>query len=455
MKWLSPITIAAAIALAAACGSSKSSNSGSPSPDAGAVGDDDAAVIEASTGDGAAEAAPEPPDDGPWPASHFPLPLMVNQGGTVLAAPNIVTVTFAGNPDTAAVQTFDDTFAEGTTWWKAVSAGYGIGAATTGGHYVLPDTVSNTSLDDDQGQIGQLVTQAVASGALPMPDANTVFVLFFPSTTTITLQGGQNCSSFGAYHDSVDLTTEGGMLQVVYAVIANCPAAGATDQTMAETTDDVSHEVIEASTDPHSATGTATWSGYNDAWFRAPAAPGTVPPPSLLEVADVCQRNGAVTDTMGNVLARSWVNAAAMASSDPCQPEAPGEIFYSVAVPTTTAPSEMVGVPASEGYIVVKRGTTTTVDSVIFSEAKLPNDVEVSVGVRGAQGTTALNPAIATGITTAVTPTAGHNGMHVALTITVASTATVGDYGNATKVAVRAALSSTDHHDWPFIIRVQ
>jgi len=450
MKWLSPITIAAAVALAAACGSSKAANSGgSAAPEAGA--ENDAAEPEASTGDGGGDEQPEPPDDGPWPAAHYPMPLMIDEGGSVIAAPKIVTVTFTGNPDVAALQAFDDQFVEGTPWWTAVTAGYKIGAATAGGHYILPDTVSNTSLDDDQGQVGTIVTEAITSGALPTPDANTIFVLYFPSTTTITIQGGQNCTSFGAYHNAVDLTTDGGTVPVVYAVIANCPEPPATDQTMAATTDDVSHEIIEASTDPGVGTD-PTWCGFNNAWFRNPVAPGSPPQPALLEVADVCQSSRTVTDSFGNVLARAWVNAAAMASTDPCQPEEPGEIFYSVAVPTTTETAP--GYPASDGYIVVKRGKTVTVDSVIFSEAKLPNDVQITVGTR-ASGSTSLNPAIATGITTSVTPTSGHNGVHVTLTITVASTATAGDYGNTTKVAVRAALSSTDHHDWPFIIRVQ
>ena len=90
-------------------------------------------------------------------------------------------------------------------------------------------------------------------------------------------------------------------------------------------------------------------------------------------------------------------------------------------------------------------------DSVIFSEAKLPNDVQVSVGLR-ARGSSTLNPAVATGITLSVSPTSGHNGMHVALTVAVDSTAAPKDY---TRLNVRAALSATDYHDWPFIIRVQ
>jgi hypothetical protein len=223
---------------------------------------------------------------------------------------------------------------------------------------------------------------------------------------------------------------------------------------MADYTDFVSHEVIEAATDPGVGVGNIGWYGYNNAWFRLPTAPGSAPMPGQGEVADVCQSSRSITDAMGNVLSRSWVNAAAMASSDPCQPEIAGEIFYSVAVPTTT--EKQPPYPDSDGYIVVPRGTTATVDSVIFSEAKLPNDVQVSVGVR-AQGSQTLNPAIATGITTSVTPTSGHNGVHVTLTIQVASNATAGDYGTGStaKVAVRAALSSTDHHDWPFIIRVK
>ncbi|MGH7298430.1 MAG: hypothetical protein ACRELB_26050 [Polyangiaceae bacterium] len=143
------------------------------------------------------------------------------------------------------------------------------------------------------------------------------------------------------------------------------------------------------------------------------------------------------------------MNQAAQASSDPCQPEAPGEIFYDVAVPTTTQTPSTPGSPPSDGYIVVQAGDTKTVDSVFFSEAKLPNDAQITVGGRGQGG--ALSPTITTGVTASVSPTAAHNGMHVTLTLQTSATATNGDY----LVRVRSTLATGDSHDWPFYLRIQ
>jgi hypothetical protein len=85
---------------------------------------------------------------------------------------------------------------------------------------------------------------------------------------------------------------------------------------------------------------------------------------------------------------------------------------------------------------------------VFFSDAKLPNDAQVQVGARS-HG--ALSSTIGTGITSSVTPTTAHNGMHVQLTIQVDSSATAKDYN----VTARSTLQATDCHDWPFILRVR
>jgi hypothetical protein len=435
MKYLLGVSVT--VALAAACGGSTSN--GASTGDAGTGGGQEAGPVPSDDG-GSGEAAvtPPPPDDGPWPADHYPIALFESLGGTVLAAPKLVTVTFVGDANRDALRTFDDSFAEGTLWWSAVSAGYGIGAVTSGGHVELPDTVSNTTLDDDQGQIQQDLASWVTSNALPAPDANTVYVLFFPASTTITFQGGTSCNSFGGYHSAAAFSN--GTIVSTYVVVPDCSAA-APGQAMQLFTDTVSHEVIEAATDPHP--GQPAWYGYNNAWFRTFGS--TI---GQGEVADVCQRAGGWTDASGNVLARSWVNAAAKASHDPCQPAQPGEIFYSLAVPTVTQPSNTAGVPDSDGYVVVKRGESKTIDAVFFSDAKLPNDAQLTVGVRS-HGT--LSASIGTGITASLTPTAAHNGMHVSLTIQVDSSAAAKDYN----LTARSTLSTTDYHDWPFILRVE
>jgi hypothetical protein len=274
-----------------------------------------------------------------------------------------------------------------------------------------------------------------------VPTENTIFVIFFPVSTTITFEGSASCQAFAGYHSQVVVPTEGGNVTATYAVIPNCPLSGSTDQPMADTTFATSHEVIEASTDPHGAS--PAWGGYNLAWFRQGKTP------VILEVADACENYAPVTDANDNTLTRSWVNASAKVSSDPCQPEVPGEIFYDLAVPTTTETPSTPGYPKSDGYVVVPAGSTQTIDATFFSEAKLPNDAQLTVGVRS-HGQTALSPTITTGVTASVTPTAAHNGMHVTLTITAASTAVNGDYN----VSALSTLKTGDSHSWPFIVRI-
>jgi hypothetical protein len=439
-SWVARLTVAIAIGIAGACGGSKSTqNNVQPSDDGGAS---DAPVETAVMGDDDAGSDAEPPDNGPWPAAHFPMPQFINLGGKVLASPRIITVTFVGNANRDALRMFDDQILI-DPWWGLVTQGYGIGAATGGVYIELPDTVSNTTLDDTN-DIQPMIAGWVASGALPAPDSNSLYMIYFPSTTTITLQGETSCNYFGAYHNSGPVALEAGTLDTAYAIMPDCGDG------LPEITLSASHELIEASTDPHPETGTA-WYGYNDAWFAMQGQTG-----GQGEVADVCQSSRYVTDTAGNYLSRSWSNVAAMASQDPCQPETPGENFFAIAVPTQNEASKTVSGMTSGGYIPMKQGQTQTIDSVIFSDAQLPSDVQLTVGTKG-HGT--LGP-LGGGITATLSPTAGHNGMHVALTIQVPMTTPSTDYPAIVRATLATAAMSADaaptstHHDWPIIIRV-
>jgi hypothetical protein len=439
MSWASRFAVAAAVVIAGACGGSKAPNSEAPAPDGGAS---DATEEASEAGDDGGGSEAEPPDDGPWPAAHFPMPLFVNQGGVVLSSPEVITVTFVGDTNRDALRAFDDQLIA-DPWWGLVTQGYGVGAATGGVYVELPDTVSNMTIDDSALQ--PMIAAWVASGALPPPDSNSVYMMFFPSSTTITLDGGASCQAFGGYHNSGPVALEAGMVDTAYAVIPDCGGG------MEEFTTDVSHELIEAATDPHPETGTA-WYGYNDAWFTSPGQTG-----GQGEVADVCERFGYVDDSSGNVLSRAWNNTAATASLDPCQPETPGENFFSVAVPTSTEPSKTIGGTTSGGYLVIKQGATQTIDSIIFSDAQLPSDLQLTVGAKVKGGT--LGP-ITTGITASLSPTSGHNGMHVTLTIQVASSVAAEDFPALVRATLNSPAASADaaptsvHHDWPFIVRV-
>ncbi|HZU83542.1 MAG TPA: hypothetical protein VE987_11520, partial [Polyangiaceae bacterium] len=135
------LATAFAIVLIASCGGSTVSpggapgDAGNPSMDGG--GSSSGGGDAGTDGDATADAPAEPPDDGPWPAKHYPIPQMVDFGGPVIASPKIVTVTFQGQPNRDNERAFDDMIG-GSAWWSAALAGYGIGAGQGGIYADLP-----------------------------------------------------------------------------------------------------------------------------------------------------------------------------------------------------------------------------------------------------------------------------------------------------------------------------
>ena len=436
MNAVGRIASAVAIVLVASCGGSTVAPTGDAGGGDGGPSTTDGGKMPGSDGggpaDAAIEAAMEPPDDGPWPAKHYPMPQMVDYGGQVITAAKIITVTFVGDSNRDSERAFDDMIGP-SAWWTAVTDGYGIGPGTGGVYAELPDTVSNQTLDDAK-DLQPMIQQWINSGALPTPDENTIYMMYFPSSTAITLQGTQSCNGFAGYHNSTSVTVgDGGFSDAAYAVIPDC-GYGQTDT--------VSHELAEAVTDPHPMSG-ATYFGYDDAWWQSGGG----------EVADNCQNRGPSV-LNGQYVARSWDNKAAAASSDPCQPSDPGEIFYGAAVPTQvisglTGPNG--GSYASDGYLLMKPGQTKTLDVVVFSEKKLPNDLQLVVGahIRGDQNPMDVGP-IGAGITPTLSPTSGHNGMHVTFTLQVDASTAPGDY----PFVVRSILNPNDSHNWPVVLRV-
>jgi hypothetical protein len=413
--------------------------------DGGGATDAGAADTSIPDAGGLVDASDEPdaPDYGPYPAAHYPLPLFTDFGGPVQSAPHIYTVTFGTDSMAAAYLAFDDSIVA-SDWWTTVTAGYGISAGTSGGAIALPDTVSNKTLDEDIDII-PMIQSLVAAGTFPTSDVNALYTIYFPLSTSITLDGATSCSGFGAFHDSAPLTTDAGVVYVAFAIIPDCGGFS---------TDAVSHEIIEAATDPHPTTSMtpptpSTWYLYDDAWTLGPGGG---------EVADLCEGRPSATQG-GNAVTKVWNNVAAMGSHDPCVPQTDGEIFYSAAVPTqvlTNLPDPTGGGGpnySADGFIVMQPGAVKTVDVVVFSEAALPHDVALVVGSEQAGQTDPMDLApLGAGITATLSQATGHNGTHVTLTVTVDSTTTTGDY----PFVVRAILddAAVDYHSWPVDLRV-
>jgi hypothetical protein len=252
-------------------------------------------------------------------------------GGRILTSPRLVTVTFPGDDATlvARLQLFDDTITA-TAWWKAVSseycapagAGPCIGPGSGGGHVVLPapaDSAYTDSVKGGDSTLRALLASAIASGALPAPDARTLYVVYLPSGTRVLLDGNASCapSSFTGYHDALAVTPPdgGAAVEAAYAVIARCSS------TESAATLQASHEIVEAATDP---------SPENAPGYQLTDQAWTAFGP---EVADACAAVDADVTALesGFAVQRSWSNASAAAGHDPCVPEPAGEVYFNVA----------------------------------------------------------------------------------------------------------------------------
>jgi hypothetical protein len=413
------------IALAVACGGSGSDDAADASSD-GAVLDDagaDAFVI--------------PPDQDPnvFPAKHHPLPIVSDEKGARLYTPELATVTFTNDPMMTDIWNFGDVVAQGD-WWNSVAVPYAFSPAMNTGGWELPDTVSGKTLDD-VNDLQPLIQSAIDAAKLPKPTNESLFVFYFPATTTIVNRNGDHtCTNgVGGYHDVMTYRSPGAPDQsLAYAVIARCTSS-LDDLTYA-----ASHEIVEAATDPHPST--------DPAFYMIGYYPWTGPGGG--EVADVCLGRGPSTAT-GYTMARSWVNAAAKASHDPCQPATPGAIYFQTAIDTEMgAVTDSWGTYRSDGFINITHGTTRQITGTTFSEAALPNDLTLVVGTPITASDPSMVGSIGAGITASISPTTANNGKTVVLTITVDASVKTGDFF----FVVRSILSPTDYHSWPVVLRV-
>jgi hypothetical protein len=405
------------LAAAAALGCSSSSN-GSPQNPADAQAPD--------AGDDAAEAGPVAVDQDPnvYPATHHPMPLAKNFGGPNLYAMKIVTVTFASDAWRDDMRAFDDALVV-SDWWKLVGHSYTIDVGTSGGYAELPDTVSNKSIDNSTDIQPFLQTQ-LANHALPAPDAQTLYVLYYPASTKIFYNGDQSCSSgLEGFHSAMSVQLGAQSMDVPYVVVPRCTTAEA-DLTFA-----ASHEIMEAASDPFASMNKVGWYILENNAFTGPGGD---------EIVDICAPERVTTG--GYTLSRSWSNEAAAASHDPCQPSDPNRIFYGAVPDTETVTvKDSAETHSSDGYVTLARGSSKDVLVVVFSEAALPSDLALSV----------VLPSSARGVTASLSKSSGHNGTELIMTMSASSDAATGDFS----FAVRAQRSASDFVMWPVVLRLQ
>lgn len=175
-----------------------------------------------------------------------------------------------------------------------------IGRGTFAGVYTLstfsrtyadcPDEALTCVSDSD---IPRELDWQVTHGYLPQPDANSIFMIHFPSTVRVGDPGSsQSCISYCAYHGTYKTTAQ---LSVAYAVIPDyghngCEHGCGGGTVFDNTCSGASHELTEAITDAE--VGLTTSEDYPLGWYDTEAN-------SQGEIGDMCNQDHATVDASG------------------------------------------------------------------------------------------------------------------------------------------------------------
>ncbi len=336
-------------ALLVACGSSNSATHHHAPGDAGS--DQEAAPPPNDGGSDAPQDAP-----GGYPADHPPMPKALTKGGPVMPSVKLVPISFSGDSLEASLDKFATQLAAAKTYWAGTTSEYGVGALTTATPIHLTETAAASLTDAD---VQTWLTGKIKGGnGFPQPDASTLYVIYYPSTTDVVLQGGHLCSSYQGYHSDylMDGTTE-----VIYTVVGRCPPMGNVSA-MDEISAEASHEFIEAATDPYPNHKPAYTDIDDKAW--AILAGG--------EIGDVCSYfpDSFYRPTgVDNLVQRVWSNASAAAGHGPCEPDAPSPYFNSgVVMPDTISSLNSPIGPFTSRGVKIPIGQSKTLEVDLYSD---------------------------------------------------------------------------------------
>lgn len=355
-------------------------------------------------------------------APHGPGNVVPNQGGARLTHPQLVIITYADDPDRAAIEAHAS-WLVGSSWLTTVGAEYGIGAGSILANVertdAAPDTITTAGIET-------LIAAGVADHSLPMAAdgtfQNVLYVIYFPEHTMITdPMLGTSCTSYGGYHYEIDT----GPSPYSYAVIPTCPRfvpglSGAEFEQEA-----MAHEVIEAATDALPTSAPA----YE---FHASALETS---PWLFlgpELADLCAlrvgTNSFIRDPSGYIVPRMWSNmAAADGDRDPCIPADPARPYRSIAI-----------TPSSTQFVTA--GSTATFDVLGWTTAPVPDYFLYAAPAGTFTPDVSLDRSMI------------NNGQHATLTVTIPPGTPVDTYAI---VYVEFGIDTTEYDAQPVVVYVR
>jgi hypothetical protein len=249
-----------------------------------------------------------------------------------------------------------------SSFWTTTTAEYGAQSPT-----IEPSILISTAppQSTDTKAIGAWIA-SLADGThagWPKADADHIFTVFYPSTTTVTFQNLTSCASQNGYlgvHDEAVLADN--VTRFPIAVLPRCPQYGSLPITgVDEVTTVTSHELIEAATDPFGLSKPAyryadaahsAWETFSDEdadWC------------TMLDLEAVLQIGGKYW------VQRSWSNASALALHNPCVPAPAHSYFFASPVLENVQASNDAGAFTTTG-LVIPAGTSRTVDVRLYAD---------------------------------------------------------------------------------------
>ncbi len=319
----------------AACSTTTIINHVASDSDGGTDDTDSGAVV--TTDGGASKDAGKKDASVPKAENPQPIPPVIYNGGALLTAASLVTVTFDNDALRTTVESFDDTIGT-SAWWDAVRVGFCdgngkncVGQAKNGGHVHLPTGSLQSSYTDSAGggasTIQSMISGYIASATFPAPTANSLYMIYFPASATISLDGDVSCQKFGGYHNSMKYNG----VEFAYAIMPRCATGKGAQGDLDQLTTAAAHELAEAATDPFISTDPQNpYTGFgsiSDAWDVLAGG----------EVGDRCFDmfgTGADLYKQGSfTVQKIFNNVAAKGGHDPCvpAPSPASQPFFNVA----------------------------------------------------------------------------------------------------------------------------
>ena len=288
------------------------------------------------------------------PVAHGDLPREINVGGDggVLTAPNVVPIFFANDALESLVEGLLAQLPS-SKYWSALEAEYGVGALTVAPSIVLSDAPPQAATQDD---VASFIASKLASDpSWPAPTDQTIYFVYYPVSTTLTLGSSTLCTDFLGYHYYGQTASAS---RFVFAVQGRC-ASGQLSQTD-DATQNTTHELVEAATDPFLASYVAQDAAHA-VWTRFPGA----------EIGDLCEVESLSFQRLigFDLLSRFWSNSAAAAGHDPCAPPITFAYFNSVPVLPDQIPITLYGGQVITNGVAVPLGTSKTIDVQLYSDA--------------------------------------------------------------------------------------